>query len=202
MRLKAQHLLDTLSIHNNASTLVEERWIVQYGSFPARQTSWCPEGLLGRTRWPEIRARPGQPSHYLRTPQLCSLLIYLQVTRYGVNSQVSAFAYDPIQSLLAVGTKDTKFGPGQVYIFGQKRVAVTLKLSRRASILTLQFCADKLVCVDSKNDLSIFDLETTRINGSYAPPGRVTALATDPTLDFALIGLQTGTIVVSTYWID
>ena len=116
----------------------------------------------------------------------------MQVTRYGINSQVSALAYDPVQSLLAVGTNDTKFGHGQVYVFGQKRVAVTLKLARRASVKILQFCADKLLCVDSKNELCVFDLDTTRIAGSYSPPGLVTAIATDPTLDFALIGLQTG----------
>ena len=101
-------------------------------------------------------------------------------------------AYDPVQSLLAVGTKDTKFGSGQIYIFGQKRVFTTYKLPRKASVKALQFCADKLVCYDTKNDLSVYSLETTRILGSYAPPGLITALATDPTLDFALIGLQNG----------
>lgn len=101
-------------------------------------------------------------------------------------------AYDPVQSLLVVGTKDTKFGSGQIYVFGQKRVSTILKLPRKASVKILQFCADKLVSVDTKNDISVFSLETTRILGSYAPPGLVTALATDPTLDFALIGLQNG----------
>lgn len=114
------------------------------------------------------------------------------MVRYGINSQVSALAYDPVQSLLAVGTKDTKSGSGQIYVFGQKRVATTLKLPRKASVKILQFCADKLVAVDTKNDVSVFSLDTTRILGSYAPPGLVTALATDPTLDFALIGLQNG----------
>lgn len=115
-----------------------------------------------------------------------------QVARYGINSQISALTYDPIQSLLAVGTKDTKFGSGQIYIFGQKRVSTTLKLPRKASVKILQFVADKLVCVDSKNDVSVFALDTTRILTSYAPPGLITAIATDPTLDYALIGLQNG----------
>lgn len=94
--------------------------------------------------------------------------------------------------MLVVGTKDIKFGSGQIYVFGQKRVSTILKLPRKASVKILQFCADKLVSVDTKNDISVFSLETTRILGSYAPPGLVTALATDPTLDFALIGLQNG----------
>ncbi len=114
------------------------------------------------------------------------------MTRYGINSQVSALVYDPVQSLLAVGTKDTKFGGGQIYVFGQKRVTVTLKLPRKASVKILLFCSDKLICVDTKNDFSIFSLETTRIVTSYAPPGLITAVATDPILDYALIGLQNG----------
>ncbi|KAL8691682.1 MAG: hypothetical protein Q9218_003157 [Villophora microphyllina] len=118
-----------------------------------------------------------------------------EVARYGINSQISALAYDPVQSLLAVGTNVTKYGSGQIYVFGQGRVAVVLPLPRKASVRDVQFVADKLVSVDSKNEVSIFSLETTRILATYTPPGGVTALVTDPTLDFALIGLQNGDIV-------
>lgn len=69
-----------------------------------------------------------------------------------------------------------------------------MKLPRKASVKILQFCADKLVCVDTKNDLSIFGLDTSRILASYAPPGLITAIATDPILDYALIGLQNGAL--------
>lgn len=116
----------------------------------------------------------------------------MQVARYGINSQISVIAYDPVQALLAVGTNDTQYGAGQIYIFGQKRVSQKLSLPRKASVRILQFCADKLISVDSKNDVVIFALETTRIVASYAPPGQITALVTDPALDFALIGLQNG----------
>ena len=101
-------------------------------------------------------------------------------------------AYEPIQSLLAVGTSDTQFGSGQIYIFGRSRIAVTFALPRKASVRILQFCADKVVCVDSKNDLSIYSLVTTRIVATYAPPSLISTLLTDPTLDYALLGLQNG----------
>lgn len=67
-----------------------------------------------------------------------------------------------------------------------------LALPRKASVKILQFCADKLIAVDSKNDIVIYSLETARILSSYTPPGQVTALLTDPALDYALIGLQNG----------
>ncbi|KAL9596180.1 MAG: hypothetical protein Q9219_005966 [cf. Caloplaca sp. 3 TL-2023] len=118
-----------------------------------------------------------------------------EVTRYGINSQISCLAYDPVQSLLALGTNDTQYGSGQIYVFGRKRVSAVLSLTRKASVRVIQFAADKLVSIDSKNEVSVFSLETTRILASYTPPGAVTALATDPSLDFALIGLQNGDVV-------
>ncbi|KAL8674317.1 MAG: hypothetical protein Q9168_001310 [Polycauliona sp. 1 TL-2023] len=118
-----------------------------------------------------------------------------EVARYGINSQISALAYDPVQSLLAVGTNDTQFGGGQIYVFGQSRVSVVLPLPRKSSVKSIQFVVDKLVCVDSKNEISVFSLETSRIISTYTPPGSVTVLLTDPTLDFALVGLQNGEVV-------
>ncbi|KAI5247079.1 snare-dependent exocytosis protein-like protein [Aureobasidium subglaciale] len=117
------------------------------------------------------------------------------IERYGINSQIGAIAYDPVQSLLAVGTKDSKFGPGQIYIFGRGRVAVTFDLPQRASVKQIQFCADKLVCLDSKNDLSFYSLESKKLIGSHSPPGVATTIATDPALDYALIGMQSGDVL-------
>jgi syntaxin-binding protein 5 len=91
-----------------------------------------------------------------------------------------------------VGTNDTKFGVGQIYVFGQKRVSCVLTLQRKSSVKVLQFCADKIICLDSRNDLSIFSLETKRLISSYSPPGTVTSVCSDPTLDYVLLGMQTG----------
>ncbi|KAF8860669.1 snare-dependent exocytosis protein-like protein [Acephala macrosclerotiorum] len=115
--------------------------------------------------------------------------------RYGINSQIGSLAYDPVQSLLAIGTNETTFGSGQIYIFGQKRVQATLTLPRRASVKTLQFCADRLISLDSKNELIIWDLTTQKKVANYSPPGVVTALVTDPMLDWAFIGLQNGEVI-------
>ena len=97
-----------------------------------------------------------------------------------------------MQSLLAVGTNGTKFGQGQIYVFGRKRVQVVLQLQRKASIKILQFCADKLLCIDSRNELSVFSLDTKKLISSYSPPGTVMSFCSDPTLDYALFGMQTG----------
>lgn len=101
-------------------------------------------------------------------------------------------AYEPVQSLLAVGTSETQYGAGQIYIFGRNRVSGVYTLSRKASVSILRFCQDKLIIVTSKNELSIFSLTERKIDVSYSPPGHVTAVLTDPGLDFAFIGLQSG----------
>lgn len=118
----------------------------------------------------------------------------LQINRYGINSQISQIAYDPLQSLLVVGTNDTKFGRGQIYVFGRKRISVVLPLPRKASVKILQISAEKLICLDSRNDLSIFSLEAKCLVASYSVPGVVTSICSDPTLDYALLGMQNGAV--------
>ncbi|KAI5304409.1 hypothetical protein KEM56_006528, partial [Ascosphaera pollenicola] len=122
------------------------------------------------------------------------------VARYGINSRISCMAYEPVQSLLAVGTSETQYGAGQIYIFGHNRVCGVYTLSRKASVTILQFCLDKLIIVTSKNDLSIFSLTERKIDVTYSPPGHVTCILSDPGLDFVFIGMQSGEIV--TYDMD
>lgn len=119
---------------------------------------------------------------------------HVKIRNYGINSKVTQVAYDPVQSLIAVGTSESKFGNGQIYIFGQKRVEVVLPLPHRASVKILQFCAEKLLCVDSRNDLSVFSLESKKLVNAHSPPAKITALHSDPTLDYALLGTQHGEI--------
>lgn len=97
-----------------------------------------------------------------------------------------------MQSLIAVGTSDSQFGSGQIYVFGQRRVSVVFNLPRKASAKFLQFCADKLISVDSKSELSVYSLETSQTLVSYAPPSHVSSVATDPSIDYVVLGLQNG----------
>ncbi|KAJ4412803.1 Lethal(2) giant larvae sro7 [Didymella pomorum] len=122
------------------------------------------------------------------------LLILDHIRNYGINSKITQVAYDPVQSLIAVGTAESPFGNGQIYVFGQKRVEVVLPLPHRASVKILQFCAEKLLCVDSKNDLSVFSLETKTLVNAHSPPAKITALHSDPTIDYALLGTQHGDV--------
>ncbi|ROW02543.1 hypothetical protein VMCG_06151 [Cytospora schulzeri] len=120
--------------------------------------------------------------------------------RYGINSQISCLAYDPVQSLLAVGTNESKFGKGQIYVFGQNRVQKYFQPSRPSSIRSVQFCANRLISLDNRGELTIWDLDTAkRVAGGPCGSGVVT-MVTDPMLDWALMGQTTGDI--SAYDLD
>jgi syntaxin-binding protein 5 len=116
------------------------------------------------------------------------------IRNYGINSKITQIAYDPVQSLIAVGTSESAFGNGQIYVFGQKRVEVVLPLPHGAAVKILQFCADKLLCVDSRNDLSVFSLAAKTLVNAHSPPAKITALHCDPTIDYALLGTQHGDV--------
>lgn len=71
-------------------------------------------------------------------------------------------------------------------------MSAVFTLPRKASVNILQFCTDKIVSVDSKHELCVFSLEKRTQLAAYTPPGHVTALLTDPSLEYAFIGLQSG----------
>ncbi|KAH8668447.1 lethal giant larvae like, C-terminal-domain-containing protein [Xylariales sp. PMI_506] len=114
--------------------------------------------------------------------------------RYGINSQISCIAYEPVQSLIAVGTTQSKFGTGRIDVFGQSRVHKFLVPPRPSSFVDLQFCANRLISLDSKNEIIIWNLDTgARVAGFHAP-GLVTCMVTDPMLDWCFLGTQTGEV--------
>ncbi|KAH7156832.1 lethal giant larvae like, C-terminal-domain-containing protein [Dactylonectria macrodidyma] len=115
--------------------------------------------------------------------------------RYGINSQISCFAYDPVQSLLAIGTSESKFGPGKVSVFGQRRVQKILEPSRRTSFKFLQFSASRLISIDAKNELVVWDLDTGERVFSLVIAGVVMSMVADPMLDWVFIGLQNGDVL-------
>jgi syntaxin-binding protein 5 len=51
------------------------------------------------------------------------------------------------------------------------------------------------LCVDSRNDFSVFSLETKRLSNAHSPPAKITALHSDPTLDYALLGTANGDVL-------
>ncbi|KAK3941997.1 lethal giant larvae like, C-terminal-domain-containing protein [Diplogelasinospora grovesii] len=122
--------------------------------------------------------------------------------RYGINSQISCIAYEPVQSLLAIGTNESQFGSGKIYVFGQSRVQKFFTpqtpripgitgggggVSGGASIRQLAFVANRLISRDSKSEIAIWNLNTGEQIARHVYAGAV-VMVTDPMLDWAFIG--------------
>ena len=105
----------------------------------------------------------------------------------------SCLAYEPVQSLLAVGTNESKFAPGKIYVFGQSRVNKPLTSQRPTSFRQLHFVANRLISLDSHNEIAIWDLDTATKLAKYSYPGTA-CIVTDPMLDWAFVGSQAGDV--------
>lgn len=112
----------------------------------------------------------------------------------------SCLAYDPVQSILAVGTNETKFGKGQIYVFGRNRIQKFFVPSRPTSIRSIQFCANRLVSLDTKGEVTIWDLDSAKRVAGGPVGSAAVAMATDPMLDWAILGHSNGD--VSAYDLD
>lgn len=114
------------------------------------------------------------------------------LARYGMDGKVTCMGFDPVQSLLAVGT-DT----GHVHVFGQHNVEVTFKPGADAPINHLRFVKDiYLVTVDALSNVCIVNLESQQVQYQYPAPGRILAIECDPSLDWLFLGLENGQIIV------
>ncbi|KAI1080308.1 lethal giant larvae like, C-terminal-domain-containing protein [Whalleya microplaca] len=114
--------------------------------------------------------------------------------RYGIGSQVSCIAYEPVQSLLAVATNESKYDAGRIYVYGQSRVQKTFTPPRSSSIADVQFCANRLISLDTKNEVLIWDLNTGKRITGFRAPGMVSCMVTDPMLDWCFLGTQSGEV--------
>ncbi|RVD80907.1 uncharacterized protein DFL_008791 [Arthrobotrys flagrans] len=117
------------------------------------------------------------------------------VKRYGFEGKPSALAYDPVQSLVAVGTNETDSSPGAIYIFGRSRVSVKYSLPKKTSVKHVRIHDDRLLVIDAKHELHHFNISTHTLVCSWSPPGAVSVICTDPASDFIFLGLQNGEIV-------
>lgn len=104
---------------------------------------------------------------------------------------IIATAYDPVQSLLAISTNRSS-----VHVYGQNSVEVVFELKTSGDILFLRFVKGVyLVCVEAKGNVTVLSLHYKKILGSYLAPNAVTAVETDPSLDWLVLGMVNGSII-------
>lgn len=114
------------------------------------------------------------------------------INQIGVpKDSITAIAYDPVQSLLAIATKDN-----DVRIFGQINVEVVFEFNIKHPIVSLRFVKGVyLLCTSPGSGLTVLSLHSKQIIGTFSFPGTVTAAETDPSLDWAIFGLANGSLI-------
>ncbi|SGZ48769.1 CIC11C00000001558 [Sungouiella intermedia] len=104
---------------------------------------------------------------------------------------IAAIAYDPVQSLLAVGTTNNT-----IHVYGQSTVEVVFGLKSLGSVSHLRFVKGVyLVCVETSGSITVLSLESKEILGHYLAHGTVCAVESDPSLDWLVVGLNNGSLI-------
>ncbi|CAB4255914.1 putative Rab GTPase-binding protein SRO77 [Maudiozyma barnettii] len=115
------------------------------------------------------------------------------VVKYsGIKGKIIAYTFDFTQSLMAVATD-----LNEIHVFGQGQVEVVFTLSVKGAIRTLNFVKGiYLVAIDSKDTLLVLSLYSKKVLASVFIPSHITCVETDPGIDWILLGLQNGAVMV------
>lgn len=113
-----------------------------------------------------------------------------ELQKYGIVGSVKSLAFDPNQSLMALVTHFN-----HVYIFGQARVNVIIKLESVSPIRALKFIKGiYLIAIDSANSIYVISLLSKKVIHTCISKIPITAFASDYSLEFVFVGLKNGTV--------
>ncbi|KAI9601021.1 hypothetical protein H4Q26_000818 [Puccinia striiformis f. sp. tritici PST-130] len=114
----------------------------------------------------------------------------------GITATITAMAYDPLQSLLAVGTAD-----GCFHLWGRPGVSTSWQNRPAHSIKFLAFkSGSPLICaIDSKNYLTVYNLSKVQDEGplrefTHSVRSTVTCFDISPAHSHMFLGLEDGTV--------
>ncbi|KAI8557034.1 hypothetical protein RHMOL_Rhmol05G0302700 [Rhododendron molle] len=136
------------------------------------------------------------PQNKVHGPEMLADLDMQIAIHYGIPSTASILAFDPIQSLLAIGTLD-----GRIKVIGGDNIEGLLTSTKKLPFKYLEFLQNQglLVSVSNDNDIQVWDLESRCITGSLQWESNITAFSVIYASHFMYIGDEYGRMSVLKY---
>uniref|UniRef100_A0A2P2MDL8 Uncharacterized protein LOC105648813 n=1 Tax=Rhizophora mucronata TaxID=61149 RepID=A0A2P2MDL8_RHIMU len=118
------------------------------------------------------------------------------ILHYGIPSTASLLAFDPIQSLLAIGTLD-----GRIKVIGGNNIEGLLISPKNLPFKNLEFLQNQgfLASVSSENEIQIWDLKRRQIASSLQWECSVTAFSIIHGSSYMYVGDEYGMVSVLKY---
>ncbi|KAL0891568.1 hypothetical protein Bca101_015551 [Brassica carinata] len=133
--------------------------------------------------------KPGSSSEGLRANDVEPRV----VLHYGIPSGAHLFAYDPVQKILAVSTKD-----GRIKLFGKDQTQALLVSEEASTSKFLEFVQNQgvLLNVNSKNQIEVWDLENKLLSHVHVFNGEITSLRVMQHTPYFYVGDSSGNVSV------
>ncbi|KAG9442957.1 hypothetical protein H6P81_018811 [Aristolochia fimbriata] len=115
------------------------------------------------------------------------------VFHYGIPAGSSTLAYDPIQKILAISTKD-----GRIKLFGRDNTQTLLESSESVSSKILQFLDNRgiLLNVNVLNHIEVWDIENKQLAHIYDYKDEITSFMVMQRCSFVYVGNASGNVSV------
>ncbi|XP_048231626.1 uncharacterized protein LOC8265361 isoform X2 [Ricinus communis] len=115
---------------------------------------------------------------------------------YGIPSTASVLAFDPIQSLLAIGTLD-----GRIKVIGGDNIEGLLVSPRQLPFKNLEFLQNQgfLASITAENEIQVWDLEQRRLASTLRWESCITAFSVIYGSNYMYVGDEYGMVSVLKY---
>ncbi|XP_050241534.1 uncharacterized protein LOC126690430 isoform X2 [Quercus robur] len=133
--------------------------------------------------------KPGGNEDGLKSSEVDPRVVF----HYGIPSGSTMFAYDSIQKILAISTKD-----GQIKLFGKDNTQALLESNEISPSKFLQFMKNRgiLLNATSKNHLEVWDIDKKLLSHVHVFKGEITSFTVMQHSLFIYIGYSDGNISV------
>lgn len=153
--------------------------------------------ITAQQQSPQVTAQQQSLQHDVLQGSLTPTDLDPRVTlHYGIPSTASILAFDPIQSLLAIGTLD-----GRIKVIGGDNIEALLISPKQLPFKNLEFLQNQgfLASISNENEIQVWDLEHRQIASTLQWESNITSFSVIYGTPYMYIGCEYGMVSVLKY---